>query len=203
MVWRRAVKHFGKSQVGGAKLDIEPVLEAINLAPSSFGITPFKVHSVGKKESPRLLKAVSRACYDNMDKVAKCDYLLAFCARTDAAPTLQDFYDEHKKDGTALVPEYEQLISGFLGGLDTEAFYNWSSQQTMIALGFGLAAAGDLRIASCPMAGFDPVAVGSELNLPANQRVTVLLALGAEPDEPEEFPKWRFPLDRVVTRHAE
>ena len=203
LIWRRAVKHFGKATASTPKLDVNPVLEAIHLAPSSFGITPYQVHCVTAAQSPKLLKDVAKHCFDNEDKVANCDALLAFAARTDAAPTLQDFYDAHRADGTELEPAYEKTIFGFLGHLDEDAFYNWAALQTMVGLGVGLAAAADAKIASCPMQGFDPVGVHGALGLPSNQRMVVLMAMGHESDIPEEFAKWRFPQDRVLLQRKD
>jgi nitroreductase / dihydropteridine reductase len=200
------VKHFARIPMAGApeKLDIAPVLEAIQLSPSSFGITPFQVHCVSKEATPGLLEKISKECFDNAEKINDCEHLLAFAARTDAPQTLQEFYTACGTDmGDKWNPGYEKLISGFLGGLDEEAFFQWAAQQANISLGFGLAAAADLNIASCPMAGFDPVGVHKALGLPDNQRMVVLLALGHESDKEEEFPKWRFPLDRVCKQYTQ
>ena len=50
--------------------------------------------------------------------------------------------------------------------------------QAYIALGFGMAAAMELNIASCPMEGFKPNEISEVLNLNNNLKPCVLLTVG-------------------------
>ena len=79
-----------------------------------------------------------------------------------------------------------------------EEFVCWSSKQCYIALGFGLAAAAELKIDSCPMEGFDKKAVDKILNLPPHLNSMVFLAIGNRQEDPKR-PKTRFADDDIFT----
>jgi nitroreductase / dihydropteridine reductase len=191
LTWRRALKEFSPKPLRET-WSIDPVLQAIRLAPSSFGITPYKVHCVS---DPKILKRLEQATFEQT-QVQQCQHLLVFAARNDAKPTLQEFYTASK-----IPAENAHVISGFLEDLDEEAFGNWAAQQTMIGLGFALAAAADLRIASCPMQGFDPNGVSKVLGIPKNQKPVVIMALGHDNFEELPFAKWRYPMKDIVTHY--
>lgn len=68
-------------------------------------------------------------------------------------------------------------------------FFN-SSQQTYIALGFGLLAAADLKIDATPIEGFDNDAVDELLNLPElGLKSSVMLALGYKDEDSDWWGK--------------
>ena len=54
----------------------------------------------------------------------------------------------------------------------------WAKMQAYIALGFGMAAAMELNIASCPIEGFKPDEISKLLDLDSNLQPCVLLAVG-------------------------
>jgi nitroreductase len=72
--WRRAVKHFASRS--GKQLtapNISKVLEAIRLAPSSYGLMPYKVHVITKQATkdkiveaaynqPQVLSSLAAIC---------------------------------------------------------------------------------------------------------------------------------------------
>jgi nitroreductase len=80
---------------------------------------------------------------------------------------------------------------GFLSGIPDKLA--WAARQAYIALGFGLAAAAETRVATCPMEGFDPIKVASTLSLPSNLVPVVMLAIGQASPHSIETPRWRFP----------
>jgi len=55
--WRQALKHF--VPVSPDKVNIQPVLEAIQLSPSSYGIQPYNLHVVTSQDVKLKLRAVS------------------------------------------------------------------------------------------------------------------------------------------------
>lgn len=54
--WRRAVKHFSNGPV-----DIEPIVNAMVQAPSSFGLQPYSFEVITNADIKRSLRPV---CYD-------------------------------------------------------------------------------------------------------------------------------------------
>lgn len=55
--WRSALKTF--KPIEPTKVNIEPVLEAARLAPSSFGLQPYNIHVVTNPELKKSLREVS------------------------------------------------------------------------------------------------------------------------------------------------
>jgi nitroreductase len=183
--WRRAVKHFGQGEV-----DSSAVLRAMINAPSSFGLQPYRIVAVRNKD----LKAKLREVSYNQAQVTECDTLYVLCARTDV---------EKRAEELLAVPGMEGL-RGMLGPFlqympDKTA---WASNQTYIALGFGLAACAELKLFSCPMEGFSSDGVSKILELPANLKPVVYLAVGEETDqEGTVYPRFRFPESDLVIQY--
>lgn len=181
--WRRAEKHF----TGGA-IDSTNVLRAIINAPSSFGLQPYKVYAVKNKELKEKLKAVSY----NQPQVTECDTLYVFCARSDLETRAEEYI-------TATGAESMRgMLMGFLKNLPAGTQTTWSAKQAYIALGFGLAAAAEEQIASCPMEGFNTAEVAKLLKLPKTLTPCVYLAVGEKAENPEEHPRFRFPKSDLV-----
>lgn len=98
-------------------------------------------------------------------------------------------------DACGLV-ESRPVMLGFLSGLPDNVA--WAARQAYIALGFGLAAAAEKEIATCPMEGFDPIKIASLLALPSNLVPVVMLAIGQSSPALTETPRWRFPRHSLV-----
>lgn len=183
--WRRAVKHFGTGEV-----DTTPVLQAMLNAPSSFGLQPYKIVAVTNKELKEKLKPVSY----NQSQVTECQTLFILCARTDVQARAEEYL---KATGAESM---RGMLMGFVGYLPDKTA--WAARQAYIALGFGLAAAAEYKIASCPMEGFSSAEVSKILNLPENLFPVVYLAVGEATDEDGTHPRFRFPESHLVMTYA-
>lgn len=173
--WRRAVKHFGSGVI-----DVTPVLEAMMNAPSSFGLQPYKILAVTNKEIKEKLKPVSY----NQSQVTECHTLFILCARTDVEVRAEEYLKATGAEGM------RDMLMGFVGYLPDKTA--WSAKQAYIALGFGLAAAAEHKIASCPMEGFNGAEVAKILDLPTNLVPVVYLAVGEAIEEDGTYPRFRF-----------
>lgn len=176
--WRRAEKHFAPGPV-----NIKPIRDAIINAPSSYGMQPYHIYEIQDKKLKEKLRPV---CY-NQAQISECHTLFVFCVYKDLESRMNEFikltHGEEKKPS----------ILGYLYSLPTTI--GWAKQQAYLALGFGLAAAAELKIASCPMEGFKKHAVAKILKLDTKKyEVCVLFAVGkhvsetpSNPKEKEEF----------------
>jgi nitroreductase / dihydropteridine reductase len=183
--WRRAVKHFGSGEV-----DTTPIVEAMINAPSSFGLQPYTILAVTNKELKETLKPLSY----NQSQVTECHTLFILCARTDVEVRAEDYLKATGSEGM------RGMLMGFLGSLpDTTA---WAAKQAYIALGFGLAAAAEHKIASCPMEGFNSGEVAKVLELPSTLVPVVYLAVGEATDEDGTYPRFRFPESDLLKTYA-
>jgi nitroreductase len=179
--WRRAVKHFGSGEV-----DTKPIVEAMINAPSSFGLQPYKIVAVTNKEIKEALKPLSY----NQGQVTECHTLFILCARTDVEVRAEEYL---KVTGAESM---RGMLMGFVSYLPDKTA--WAAKQAYIALGFGLAAAAEHKIASCPMEGFDGVEVAKVLGLPSTLVPVVYLAVGEATEEDGTYPRFRFPESDLV-----
>jgi len=159
--WRRAEKHFAPG-----KVNIKPIEDAIINAPSSYGMQPYHVIRILDKDTKEKLKP---HCY-NQTQITECYALYIFCAHKDLKARMNEYIEltgfENKR----------KSITNYLNMLPTKV--GWAKQQAYLALGYGLAAASELKIASCPMEGFIPDEVAKVLDLDNNLEVCVLFAVG-------------------------
>jgi nitroreductase len=174
--WRSAEKHFDPAKpVDDSTLD--KVLEATKMAPSSFGIQPYHVYIVSNPEVKVQLRA---AAYDQA-QFTDAPYLLVFATRTDLTSRIDDYFElatGGNAEARAAMKGYEDMMRGMVGGMPEAAQKPWADRQTYIALGFAMAAAAELELASCPMEGFDTAKFDEILELPAHMKSVVTLSLG-------------------------
>jgi len=185
--WRRAEKGFAKPTAMSPVPDIQPILNAVVNAPSSFGIQPYVVKVVTSDE---VKKALMPACY-GQPQVEQCTHLLVFCTRNNLEEHLEHFITQTKPPANL-----ESMIRSALSGNSHPV--QWAKHQTYLALGFALAAAAELKLASCPMEGFSSDGVGAVLGLPHTLVPTALLAIGLQDPAAPSFPRFRFPYVELV-----
>lgn len=178
--WRRAVKTFTPGAV-----DYEPILRAIHTAPSSFGVQPYRVVILTNK----LLKQDIKPHCFNQEQITSCDVLLVFCAIKNVDARVDEYIKSSDSEGMRTV------ITGFMANIPDKV--EWARKQAYIALGFAMAAAAELKIASCPMEGFLPDKVAEILATDPNYIPSVFLALGREDASAEMKPRFKFPKDNL------
>jgi len=197
LAWRNAEKHFDANK----KLDEETlhkILLATQMAPSSFGIQPYHVYVV----SDPAVKAKLREAAWNQAQFTDASHLLVFASRTDHLARADQYFDlatGGSAEARTQMKAYEDMMKGFIGAMTPEVAKSWADRQTYIALGFALAAAAELEVASCPMEGFNSTAFDEILGLPAHMKSVVSLSLGYSDGTPAR-PKVRFPETDLFTK---
>lgn len=175
--WRYATKKFDTSKKV-SEADLESILEAIRMTPTSFGLQPYHFYVVSNQE----IKDKIQAAAWNQPQVGTSSHLIIFTARTDLMQTKEEYFtlmSGGNPEVRASLAGFENMMNGFIEGKsDIKDVLVWSAKQTYIAHGFAMAAAAELEIDSCPMEGFDPVAVGEILGLPESQKALVMLPIG-------------------------
>jgi nitroreductase / dihydropteridine reductase len=151
----------------------------LQLAPSSFGLQPYKILNVA---SPNLREKLKPASW-NQSQVTEASQFYVLCARTDIDSKLVDDYINLAAKIRGVTTEslqgHTQVMQGFITGMDIENLIIWAKKQAYIALGFLLDAAAQHGIDACPMEGFDAKAYDEILNLQAkNLTATVACAVG-------------------------
>jgi len=190
--WRYATKKFDPKKPVSEK-DKEKVMEAIRMAPTSFGVQPFHVTVVESKDIREELKKNAWG----QPQFTDAPLLLVFSSRNDLLKRADEFIDVMTGGDAGkreMFAKVEMMIKGALGGKNPADAKAWAAKQAYIALGFGLAAVAELGLDSCPMEGFDASAFKKILGLPENLYVEASLAVGhrSNDDEAAKRPKVRF-----------
>ncbi|HAH25706.1 MAG TPA: NAD(P)H-dependent oxidoreductase [Prolixibacteraceae bacterium] len=179
---RYATKIFDPTKII-AKGDLEKLLEAIRLSASSIGLQAYQVLVV---ENPEVRKKLRQASY-NQSQITDASHLLVFAVdydfnQKDADNFIQLIADTRNTTVDTL-QGYATMIKGHLQQPAAQ-LEEWLTKQVYIGLGFGLVAAANLGIDSCPMEGFNTAEYDTILNLSQyGLKSKVILALGYRSEE--------------------
>lgn len=193
--WRFATKQFDATKKITSE-DLGEVERAIRFAPTSYGIQPFHVVRVDDPELRKKLRAVS---YDQA-QVTDASHFFVFCARLDVAERIDQYFTVLSGGSEEVLEKTKgarAMMHGALDALTGDTAFAWSARQAYLALGFGLAAAAELGVDTCPMEGFNPSEVDKILGLPAHIRSVAYMAVGHRSADPER-PKFRFPKSDII-----
>lgn len=197
--WRIATKKFDAERKISA--DAWAALEdALVLAPSSYGLQPWKFFVV---DDPALRAKLKAAAW-GQGQITDADKLVVFAVRKDfGAADVERFVDR--------ISEVRRLPREVLDGyrktmlqsaaLPPERVAAWLIRQVYIALGVFLTSAAALGVDACPMEGFDKDKFDEILGLPAKGYNSVVLAAAghrAADDAYAAQKKVRFEKSEVV-----
>jgi len=188
--WRFATKQFDASKKVSDE-DMSKILEAIHMAPSSFGLQPYHVYVVNDDA----VKSQLRAAGFNQPQFEEASHILVFCANANVKGRVNKMIDAMG----GVSDEFAGMLHGFSEGLNDGSAQGWAGKQAYIALGFALAACAELGIDSCPMEGFSNDDFNKILGLDENLSSVCVLATGYRQDGPAH-PKFRFSNDDLFTR---
>jgi nitroreductase len=181
--WRSAIQKFDPSKKVNAE-NLETLLEAGRLSPTSGGFQPFKIVVVSNEELKKKMIPVSYG----QEKVAECSHLLVFAIETEINDGTVDRYIELAAEVRGQDKEtlngYSESMKNFVGSMDDAFKYTWARSQAYIALGMVMAMAAEMKIDSGPMEGFDPLKYQEMLDLKSkNLMPVVVLPIGYRSDE--------------------
>ena len=197
--WRSAVKKFDPAKNITAQ-QLDNLLSAVQLAPSSYGLQSYKVIVVQDAETKAKLRA---AGYDQA-QITDSSALFVFASLT----TLDEAFGKKFIDLVASTRNvareslqgYEQVILGTLNSRSNEQKIAWSHKQAYIALGVLLSAAAELGIDAGPMEGFDAEKFDEILGLKEKGlTASVIAAVGfrADDDRYSQMIKVRRPKEEL------
>lgn len=191
--WRYAAKKFDTTKKVSDE-DLNKILEAIRLTPTSFGMQPYHFYIVTNQEKKDAIQAAAW----NQPQIGTSSHLIVMCARNDLMAVKDEYFDAMSGGNEEIrtsLSGFEQMVTGFLPNASPE----WAKKQVYIAQGFALAACAELQIDSCPMEGFDASAVSKILDVPSNLDVAVMIPVGYRAVDEHPRPKFRFPKEKIFT----
>ncbi|PIF45078.1 nitroreductase [Chryseobacterium sp. 52] len=201
--WRHAVKAYDPSKKV-SEADLNHILEATRLAPTSSGLQPFRVIVVENQE----LKDKMTAGALNPEVMRDSSHVLVFAAWDSYSNEKIDQVYDHHTDVRELprgrFGSYTDKIKEMYNAQTPEEHFAHTARQTYIALGFALAQAAELKIDSTPAEGFSTEVVDEILGLKELGLKSVsLLYLGYRDEEKDwlsTMKKVRVPMEEFIIK---
>ena len=196
--WRYAVKKFDSSKIipDATWTALE---QSLVLAPSSFGLQPWKFFVVKNSEVRSQLLEHSW----NQAQVVDASHLVVLAIKKDMNDTDVDRYIacQAEAHGTTVdaLAGYTGMIKGFMGR--NASVNDWSARQVYIALGQYMTTAAMMGIDTCPIEGFVAPKYDEILGLTELGYASVVLCPAgyrSAEDKYATMPKVRFATDDVV-----
>lgn len=200
--WRYAVKKFDSSKKIPTA-DWETLAESLRLAPSSYGLQPWKFLVIKNTDIRKKLTALSW----NQSQIEDCSHFVVFTVKTKLDEAHIQKYIERLAEVRKMdISQLEGFKKGATGDLvkgPRSATINyWAQRQSYIAMGFLMETAALLNIDTCALEGLDPKGYDKVLNLEGTGYETVAaVALGYRhaDDKYQHLPKVRFEMKDILT----
>ncbi|MGN6639707.1 MAG: NAD(P)H-dependent oxidoreductase [Mucilaginibacter sp.] len=173
--WRYATKKFDNTKKLSDK-QLDELLKAVQLSPSSAGLQAYKVIVVEDAATREKLREAA----NNQAQITDASHVVIFASETNVddayAKGYIDLVAKTRQVERENLEGFERMIVNYIGGLTEEQKLAWSHKQTYIALGVLLTAAAELGIDACPMEGFNAAKFDEILGLKEKGLTTSVIA---------------------------
>ena len=199
--WRYATKKFDPTKK--ISDDVwQALVESLILAPSSFGLQPWKFFVVTNPETRQQLVEHSW----DQTQVVDASHLVVLAFKKDLNTADVDRYMQNIADVRQVPVDNLQGFAKVINGFLTKPPYpldvdEWSKRQVYIALGQFMTSAALLGIDTCPMEGFNPPKYDEILGLAEQGYASVVVCPAgyrAEDDKSAAQAKVRYPAQDLV-----
>lgn len=189
---RRHACHLFQEDRGLASDDLNFILEAGRLSPSSFGLEPWKFVVLTSSEHKQAMQA---ACFQQPQVGSASAIIVVLAKLGELDPDSEYLLRLMKREypGDAL----ESALKNYRNFHASTNVRAWSDNQCHIAAANMMTAAAGIGIDSCAIGGFDPVEVSRILEIdPAYRSPSLILALGYCAQVAGD--KQRLPIEEIV-----
>jgi len=199
--WRHAVKAYDPTKKV-SKEDLNSILEAARLAPTSSGLQPFRVIVVENQE----LKEKMVAGALNPEVMRDSSHVLVFAAwdsySDEKIDKVYDYHTEVRDLPKGRFSSYTDKLKEIYGAQTPDQHFAHTARQTYISLALAMAQAAELKIDSTPAEGFSNAVVDEILGLrELGLKSVTLLYLGYRDEEKDwlaNMKKVRIPMEEFV-----
>ncbi len=172
--------------------ELKLILESARLAPSSFGIEPWKFLVI---QDGALKSKLSKTCW-NPTKLEDCSdvVVLLVCKNLKSTNShVQNIFKSRMDNPKPVIKRFSE----FMDNRSEEEINCWASRQVYIASAFLMMGAASVGVDSCPIEGFDVEKATEVLEIDRDEfEIAHLVALGFRGyEQPERF---RLDFDEVV-----
>lgn len=201
--WRHAVKAYDSTKKVSEE-DLNKILEAARLAPTSSGLQPFRVIVV---ENQDLKEQMVKGAL-NPEVMRDCSHVLVFAAwdnySVEKIDKVYDYHTDVRELPRGRFSSYTDQLKVIYGAQTAEENFAHTARQTYIALGLAMAQAAELKIDSTPAEGFSNEVVDEILGLKElGLKSVTLLYLGyrdSKNDWLSKMKKVRIPMDEFIIK---
>lgn len=162
--WRHAVKAYDPTKKVKQE-DIDKIVEAARLAPTSSGLQPFKVLVIENQDLKDQLAEGSL----NPECMREASHILIFAAwnryTEERIDKVYDFTTDERGLPRGRFESYTDKLKSIYLPEEAEKNFAHIARQTYIALGLALAQAAELKVDTTPVEGFDNAVIDKVLQL--------------------------------------
>ncbi len=195
--FRHACKKFDPKKKVNQK-DLDLILEAACLSPSSFGMEAWKFLVLASEDIRTQLRP---ACWDQA-QVTDSSHVVVILTRPEVIDPGNSYVLESFLRRKLPEDMTRAYVEKYKWHMETEVFprmsaYAWCAKQCYISLANIMTTAASLGIDTCPMEGFEKDKVEEILNIDTSEfQVAVLVALGYRAGE--QTPRLRHTMEGLV-----
>lgn len=202
LAWRYAVKQFDANRPIEAEI-WDAIEQSLMLAPSSFGLQPWRFLIITDPEIKAQLPAISW----NQSQPRDCSHMVVLAARKSLD---QEYVERFIASVAAARNVSREGLAGYRNVILKSVIQaegqhlEWNTRQVYIALGQLMMAAAIVGVDSCPMEGIDMPQYDRFFHLEETPYTTVVAcALGyrSQDDRYAASPKVRFPRSEIIHLH--
>ena len=200
--WRYATKKFDPAKKIAPELWAK-LEEAAVLAPSSYGLQPWKFIVV---TDPAMRKRLHASSF-NQAQILDASHLVVFAAKDPPTPADVDRHVARTAQVRGIplsaLDGFKQKMLGSLSRMSAPDAHAWAARQTFIALGVFLSACALAGVDACPMEGFQPEKYDEILALKEKGASAVVIATAGyrlAEDPAAKLLKSRFEVNDVIER---
>lgn len=172
--WRHAVKAYDPSKKV-AQEDIDTIVEAMRLAPTSSGLQPFRTIVVSNQELKEKMVPGSL----NPDCMKDCSHVIVLAGwdrySNERIDKVFDYTTNERELPRGRMASYTDMLKSVYNAQSAEENHAHIARQVYIALGLGLVQAAELKIDTTPAEGFNNKVVDEVLELEKYGLKSVLL----------------------------
>lgn len=202
--WRHAVKAYNPAQKVSQE-NIDKIVEAARLAPTSSGLQPFKVLVVENQDIKNKLAEGAL----NPECMREASHILIFAAwnryTEERIDKVYDLTTDERGLPRGRFSSYTDKLKSIYLPEEAEKNFAHTARQTYIALGLALAQAAELKVDSTPVEGFDNAVIDNVLELDklGLKSVSLMYVGVADPERDWVAPmkKVRVPKDEFVVEY--
>lgn len=197
--WRHAVKMYDPSKKVSQD-NIEKIVEAARLAPTSSGLQPFQILVISNQEIKEKLVAGAL----NPECMRDCSHVIIFAGwdryTAERIDKVYDFTTAERGLPKGRFSSYTNKLKEIYLNETAEENHAHIARQTYIALGLALAQAAELKIDTTPVEGFSNKVVDTVLDLSSKGLKSVSLLYVGYADKEND---WMGSMKKVRTPKEE